>query len=248
MKRIVLGLLVSCTVVTACAAKTKKKRNTREDNEASATSSVAAPPASPSLDIAGDYDIVGTNQNGSPYHGKLTIKSQGEVFQFHWMTGPIEYDGVGVALDRTIGVAFALGRDGKGCSVAHYKSTREGLSGRWGEWGVNRSGTETATRSDGAGIEGLYDVAGTMPSGKDYRGTMKVAADGAGFSFVWDDAEALQGFGLRLDDYVSVGIGTKTCGFVSYRVRPNGLLEGQWASFKTHAVGTEVAKRIPTER
>jgi hypothetical protein len=242
MKPIVLGLLVSCTVVTACATEVKKKRKTYDDEEP-ATSKFAAPPAIPSLDVAGEYDIVGTNPKGSPYRGKLTIKSQGEVFQFHWVTGPIEYDGVGVALDRTIGVAFALGSDGKGCGVAHYKSTREGLSGRWGEWGVNRSGTETATRSDGAGLAGLYDVTGTMPSGKAYRGTMTVAADGAGFSFVWDNSEAHRGFGLRLDDYVSVGIGTETCGFVSYRVKPDGLLEGQWASFNAHAVGTEVAKK-----
>ena len=49
------------------------------------------------------------------------------------MTRPIEYDGIGVALDRTIGVAFALGRDGKGCGVAHSKAKREDLSGRWSQ-------------------------------------------------------------------------------------------------------------------
>jgi hypothetical protein len=247
MNRIGIGLIVFCAILAACGnegnSTKRKKRADRDDrpHTTTATSEERAPPA----DVAGGYTITGTNQNGSPYHGTLDVKAQGDVFQFHWVTGPAEYDGVGVALDQTIGVAFAVGRDGKGCGVAHYKSTLTGLSGRWGEWGVNRSGTETATRRSGPGLAGGYDVTGTMPNGTTYRGALKVAAEGAGFSFDWDGSEAGQGFGIQLGDYVSVGIGTESCGFISYEVGPDGRLAGRWSTFKARAVGTEIAKKRP---
>lgn len=250
MKRIGIGLVVFCAVLAACGnegnSTKRKKRADRNDRPGKTTATAEARATTP--DVAGSYTITGTNQNGSPYHGTLDVKAQGDVLQFHWVTGPTEYDGIGVAFDRTIGVAFAVGLDGKGCRVAHYKSTRTGLSGRWGEWGVNQSGTETATRTSGPGLAGGYDVTSTLPNGKPYRGALKVVAEGAGFSFDWDGSEASQGFGLKLGDYVSVGIGTDSCGFVSYEVGPDGRLAGHWSTFKARAVGTEIAKKRPEKQ
>ena len=52
-------------------------------------------------DIAGDYAVTGSNENGSPYKGTLAVIKHGDVYQFRWNTGK-QYDGVGVPNGATL--------------------------------------------------------------------------------------------------------------------------------------------------
>ena len=76
-----------------------------------------------------------------------------------------------------------------------------------------------------------------------YKGSLTVATQGPGYLFKWNTGDTSEGFGIRRGDVVSVGIGGPECGFVSYDVRPDGSLDGQWSSFQSKAVGTEVATK-----
>lgn len=213
--------------------------------EAGQAAGGVAPPA-PVAEIAGNYSIRGTNPGGgAAYTGSLLITKRDKVYQFSWKSGAQGYDGVGVVTDSTVGVAFANGNDGKGCSVVHYKIDPSGaLAGRWGAWGENASGTENATRDGGAGgLDGTYSVTGSRLDGAAYKGSLTVAAQGAGFLFSWSTGDNSQGFGIRKGSYVSVGIGGEQCGFVAYEIKPDGTLEGQWSSFKSKSIGTEVATK-----
>ena len=205
-----------------------------------------SPTGAAAADIAGDYTVSGTNPGGaSKYTGTLAITKRGEVYQFSWKSGGSSYDGVGVVTDRSVGVAFANGPNGAGCGVVHYKVGPGGaLSGRWGAWGQDHSGAETASpQGSVSGLVGKYDVSGTRLDGKGYKGTLTVAAEGAGFLFDWATGDTSKGFGVKMGDFVSVGIGGDQCGFVAYEIKPDGSLSGQWSSFKSKAIGTEVATK-----
>ena len=231
-------LLGSALAVTALGCGNK-------DAGSQPSSGAAAAPAGPTPEIAGEYTIKGTNPGGGDYGGSLSIAKRGAVYQFACKSGASSYNGVGVQTDSSVGVAFSSAAAGKGCSVAHYKVGADGgLSGRWGEWGIDNSGTETATRSGGgSGLDGKYDITGSRLDGKAYKGTLTVAAQGPGYLFTWVSGETSEGFGVRMGNFVSVGIGGGDCGFVAYEVKPDGTLNGQWSSFKSKAVGTEIATR-----
>jgi hypothetical protein len=172
--------------------------------------------------LAGDYSVKGTNPGGgSNYDGALRITKRGSVLQFSWKSGANAFDGVGVQVESSVGVAFANGKDGKGCSVVHYRLESNGsLQGRWGAWDVDSSGTEKAVRSGvGAGLSGQYDVSGSRLDGKAYKGTLNVGSEGAGFLFNWNTGDLWEGFGVQTGNSISVGIGGAGCGFVSYQVR-----------------------------
>ncbi len=211
--------------------------------------SASSPASSPTtqanpqpLALTGVYDVTGTNPDQSPYTGALEVKRQGSVYQFHWTSSGTSFDGVGVVVDRTVGVAFTPGSDGTGCRVAQYKVAGGNLDGQWGQWGLTDGGTETAKRVSGTGLVGAYDVTGTNLDGSPYAAKLAVTAEGAGFTFSWDGGKE-QGFGIQQGDYVSVGLGGSHCGFVSYQVKADGTLEGKWGDNKARAVGTEVAKK-----
>ncbi len=233
--QVVLGVVLAAAIA-GCGQK---------DSGSQPASGAAAAPAASAPEIAGDYTIQGTNPGGGAYTGTLTIAKRGDVHQFSWKSGPTGYDGVGVQTENSVGVAFSSGSTGKGCSVVHYKVGANGaLTGRWGEWGNNAIGNESAARSGGGtGLDGKYDVTGSRLDGGAYKGTLNVAAQGAGFLFNWNTGDASEGFGIRMGNFVSVGIGGGECGFVSYEIKPDGSLSGQWSSFKSKAIGTEIATR-----
>lgn len=246
MNRLANSSLATCVV---CLSLAVPLAGCGQKDSGSASASNVAPgggatPSGPTPQIAGDYTIKGTNPGGGDYTGSLSITKRGDVYQFSWKSGTATYDGVGVQSESTVGVAFSSGSNGKGCSVVHYKIAPNGaLSGRWGEWGGNASGSENAARTSGTGLDGKYDVTGTRLDGKPYKGSLTVAAQGAGFLFDWNTGDVSQGFGIRMGSFVSVGIGGDQCGFVSYEVKPDGTLNGQWSSFKSKAIGTEVATK-----
>jgi hypothetical protein len=231
---IALALFFAC--VLGCTRLGTKVTNTPSPGSNSSPER-AAPPA----DIAGGYAIVGTNEDGSPYRGALEVIRHGDVYQFRWNAGK-QYDGVGVPNGGVVAVAFTGGSNGKGCGVVSYQVLGDGtLDGRWGYWGVNESGTETATRASGSGLAGDYDVTGKNPNGSGYKATLSITPKAGGYQFAWSNNTS--GFGIKQGNTVSVGIGGSRCAFVAYEIKPNGMLDGVWGGYGSDKTGTEKATK-----
>jgi hypothetical protein len=194
-------------------------------------------------DIAGKYGATGTNENGGGnYIANLLVTKQDEVYQFSWNSQGNKYEGIGVQTDDRVAVSFTNGTDGTGCGVILYKINPDGsLAGKSGYWGANNTETETATRTDGTGLEGIYDVDGTNLKGENYKMKLKVRKQNEGYRFSWTGNNAWEGFGIKQGDTVSVGFGGSKCGFVAYKINSDGSLEGKWGGQGSTAFGTERA-------
>lgn len=236
-KNSLMNCVVAFLLFLACVLGCNKAgiKTANEGNENKST-----PQETPLGDIVGDYTVTGTNENGTPYHGDLKVIKHGSVFEFRWTAGK-EYGGVGVQNDNVVAVAFASGSSGKGCGVVSYQLEADGtLNGKWGYWGVDESGTETADRTSGSGLSGDYNVTGTNPKGTSYKGTLTVSPEGGGYAFNWSNGS--KGFGLKQDQTVSVGIGGSRCGFMFYQIKSKGL-EGVWGGYGSEKTGTERATK-----
>ncbi|HEV7798079.1 MAG TPA: hypothetical protein VGO73_07980 [Pyrinomonadaceae bacterium] len=192
-------------------------------------------------DIAGDYAIVGTNEDGSAYRGGLKIIKHGDVFQFRWDAGK-QYDGVGVQKGNVVAVAFTGGRNGEGCGVVSYQLLAGGaLDGNWGYWGHDEMGTEKATRTSGSDLAGDYNVTGKNPNGNGYKAELSIKPKAGGYQFAWSNNTS--GFGIKQGNTVSVGIGGSRCAFVAYEIQPGGMLDGVWGGYGSSKTGTEKATK-----
>jgi hypothetical protein len=186
----VLALLLLAGIVLGCKSTTTSTStstsNTKEESSKGTNSnpnSSAKKTSAPAPDIAGKYNITGTNPEGGVYKGTLEVITRGDVYQFRWNAGT-QYDGVGVQNGSIIAVAYANGADGKGCGVVDYDITGDGsLSGKWGYWGVNDAGTESATRTSGSSLVGEYEATGKNPDGKQYKDNLTVEPAGNLYRF-----------------------------------------------------------------
>ena len=232
---ITLSLFVTSVLGWSNSARMPPSTSAAPANNSSANQTTA--PA----EIAGSYDVTGTNEDGSAYKGALEIIKHGEAYQFRWNAGK-QYDGVGIENGGVVAVAFTEGTDGKACGVVTYKVLGDGtLDGKWGYWGVNEAGTEKATRTTGSGLAGTYNTIGKNPDGREYKGKLSIAPEAGGYKFAWNNDSA--GFGIRQGDTVSVGIGGSRCAFVAYEIKPNGMLDGIWGGYGSLKTGTEKATK-----
>jgi len=234
--------LVAAALFTAGFACNSSDSGTSNGNSSSNNSTTTKD--KPSHDIAGDYTTTGTNPDGKKFTTNLTITPHDDVYQFSWTSGKSQNEGVGVMTDNEVAVAFTDGASGKGCGVVLYKIVSPGnMDGKVGYWGKNTMETETAIRKTGSGddLDGVYNISGKNPDGKDYSGTLTIIQSGAGYTFDWDAGTAISGFGVRADQYVAVGFGGKQCAFVGYDVQSNGTLEGKWGNQASRKFGTETA-------
>lgn len=214
-----------------------KASNPSSASSSNSNSSNTAP--APKPNIAGNYSITGTNPDGGSYKGTLEVITRGDVYQFRWDAGS-QYDGVGVQNGNVIGVSYTTGSNGKGCGVVDYDIQGDGtLEGKWGYWGQNEMGTETATRTSGSGLEGEYDGTGRNPDGKQYKVKLTVEPAGNLYHFVWSNNS--DGVGIKRGNNVAVGIGGSRCGFVVYQVQSDGSLDGIWGGGGSDKTGTEKA-------
>lgn len=230
-----LGLLVASVLGCSRAGADENKAKPAESN----SEPVAA--IANAADIAGDYEIVGTNEDGSPYKGALKVIRHGDVYQFRWDAGK-QYDGVGIPNGNAVAVAFTGGTDGQGCGVVIYQALAGGtLDGKWGYWGVNEMGTEKASLKTGSALNGDYNVTGKNPNGNGYTAQLSVAPRSGGYQFAWTNGAS--GFGIKQGNNVSVGIGGPRCAFVAYEIKSNGVLDGVWGGYGSEKTGTEKATK-----
>ena len=242
MVALVLGLFIACVIGcksggTTSSSTASSSSNTADKTEGKTDSKTAASPPN----IAGKYNVAGSNPDGARYKGTLEVIARGDVYQFRWNAGT-QYDGVGVANANVVAVAFANGSDGKGCGVVDYNIQDDGsLDGKWGYWGVNEAGSEKATRASGSGLEGEYDASGKNPGGKEYKAKLTVEPAGNLYRFVWSNNT--DGVGIKQGNNVAVGIGGARCGFVAYEIRSDGTLDGIWGGYGSDKTGTEKATK-----
>jgi hypothetical protein len=231
-----LPLLVACVMGSSKAGAISPKTHSVTKESSAAQEAPTTP-----TEIAGDYAIVGTNEDGSAYKGALKVIKHGDVYQFRWDAGT-QYAGVGVPNGNVVAVAFTAGSSGKGCGVVSYHVLADGtLDGKWGYWGANESGTERATHTSGSGLSGDYNVTGTNPDGTAYQARLAVTPKGTGYAFVWSNNSS--GFGIKQGNTVSVGIGGSRCAFVAYEIKPGGMLDGVWGGYGSDKTGTEKATK-----
>jgi len=225
--------VIGCKSGTSVITPADRNESPKNANTANTTAALA--------EIGGKYNVLGSNPNGTTYKGTLEIIPHGDVYQFRWNAGT-QYDGVGVQNGEVVAVAFANGADGKGCRVIDYTIGSDGaLNGKWGYWGVNERGSETAARTSGSVLEGEYDVIGKNPDGKGYKAKLSVEPAGNLYKFSWSNNT--EGIGIKQGENVAVGIGGARCGFVAYEIRSDGTLDGGWGGFGVEKTGTEKATK-----
>ena len=238
---IALMLFFACVVACKSTGSSTSTSSSQPSNASSSSSSSSKNSATAPPNIAGKYNVAGTNPNGSAYKGTLEVIPHGDVYQFRWSAGN-QSDGVGVVNGDVVAVAFASGANGKGCGVVDYNINGDGsLDGRWGYWGTDESGTETATRSSGSGLEGEYDGTGKNPTGTTYKVKIMVESAGNLYHFTWSNNT--EGVGIKQGDNVAVGIGGEHCGFVAYEIKSDGTLDGIWGGYGSDKTGTEKATK-----
>ena len=243
---LLIACVIGCKMSSSGSSSTSNssgndKSDSSNSSSSNSSSSTASSAPAPAPDVAGHYNIVGTNPNGATYKGTLEVITRGDVYQFRWNAGT-QYDGVGVQNGKIVAVAFANGADGKGCGVVDYDMKGDGtLDGKWGYWGTNEAGTETATRTSGSGLEGEYDGTGKNPDGRQYKVKLTVEPAGSLYHFVWSNNS--DGVGIKRGDNVAVGIGGSRCGFVMYEVQSDGTLDGMWGGGGSDKTGTERARK-----
>lgn len=231
---LVIGLVLGCKSTTTSSSTSTGNNDAPKSTNSSNTSATAP-------DIAGNYNITGTNPEGGQYKGTLEVITRGDVYQFRWSAGT-QYDGVGIQNGKMVAVAFANGADGTGCGVVDYDIRSDGsLNGKWGYWGTNESGTESARRTSGSGLPGEYDASGKNPDGKTYQAHLTVESAGNLFHFTWSNNT--DGVGIKRGDNVAVGIGGRRCGFVVYQAQSDGSLDGIWGGGGSDKTGTEKATK-----
>lgn len=204
----------------------------------------SAPP--PTRELSGDYKVTGTDAGGNPaYTGALTIRNEGDGYRFRWTTTQESHDGVGVQMGDAVAVSYARTGGGKGCGVVLYRLAPDGgLTGRIARWGEYMFGSETATRVDGTGFEGTYEVKGSTAAGEQYTGALKISKNGDGYLFEWKGtSKPFVAFGTWQGPVAAASFGGKQCSFMLFDVEPDGDLDGHWGGQKSLSFGTEIAER-----
>jgi hypothetical protein len=200
-----------------------------------------APP--PTL-ATGNYDVVGSNPDGSVYGGVLQITRSGAIYEFFWDTGTTF---LGEAIQRGDKVAVAYPSDV--CQIALYDVSPDGtLEGEWVNYEGTDLGSEVAVPDGGGGgIAGTYSYTGTLPDGSDYEGTMTITAAGDLYEVVQNQVDfeggPLYSVGIARGQSLAMSYGPEgTCGVVIYTLEPDGSLDGLWGTFGVStAAGTETA-------
>jgi hypothetical protein len=235
------ALLLASVIGCKMSSSTNSASNTTNTTDQPKNSNNSTRSSAPAPNIAGKYNVVGSNPNGGNYKGTLDVIAHGDVYQFRWNAGT-QYDGVGIQNESVVAVAYANGTNGKGCGVVDYDIRDDGaLDGKWGYWGVDEAGSESATRTSGSALEGEYDATGKNPDGKQYKAKLTVEPAGNLYRFVWSNNT--DGVGIKRGNNVAVGIGGSRCGFVVYQVESDGSLDGVWGGGGSDKTGTEKATK-----
>src|SRR5207248_11308642 len=83
---LLIACVIGCKMSSSGSSSTSgSSTNDKSDSPKSSSASSSAP--APAPDVAGHYNIVGTNPNGATYKGTLEVITRGDVYQFRWNAG-----------------------------------------------------------------------------------------------------------------------------------------------------------------
>src|SRR3989442_5060168 len=122
---LLLASVIGCKMSSSTNSTSNSSNSNSNDKPKNSNTSTTTTPAAPAHDIAGKYNVVGSNPEGGQYKGTLEVIMRGDVYQFRWNAGT-QYDGVGVQNGNIVAVAFANGENGKGCGVVDYDIASNG--------------------------------------------------------------------------------------------------------------------------
>jgi hypothetical protein len=106
--------------------------------------SIAAPDSQP--DLAGVYECVGTNPDGTQYQGVVQIEKTRDTFSVKWGLSDGVVTGVGIVSDGLLAVSYFGGAP----AVVLYKIEGNRLIGHWTMGAEGTVYAETLTKSDSA--------------------------------------------------------------------------------------------------
>ncbi|MHB8628813.1 MAG: WD40 repeat domain-containing protein [Aggregatilineales bacterium] len=200
----------------------------------------AATPAQAKSDLAGNYQVSGTNPDGSVYQGTLAVTQTGATYQFSWTTSGAAVEGIGIQHGNIVAVGY-----GVGCGLTAYVIRPDGsLDGQWGVVGQQQIGTERAARNDSfTTLEGSYNVTGTLQNGTAYKGTATIEKTGSTYQVTWTTGNPYVGVGIVRGNVLGVGFGAQGCGIAVYQGQADGSLDGQWGLIGQQQTGAEKAIR-----
>jgi len=133
-----LMLLVAGVIGCKMSSSTSSNNANSNSNDAAKNSNQAASTTTstaPAPNIAGKYNVTGSNPTGSVYKGTLEVIAHGDVYQFRWNAGA-QYDGVGIQNANIVAVAYTTGQNGQGCGVVDYDIKSDGALEGNGATGV----------------------------------------------------------------------------------------------------------------
>ena len=154
-------------IILGCSTSKKPTEITKESANNSVPNATPKELNAKSSELAGTYSVDGTGVDGKSYKGEILVTKRDAVHQMSWKIGADSYDGVAVQSGNTLAAAYTTGTDGKGCGAVIYKINDDNsLEGKWGEWGINEMGTETAAPvGDLKGSVGAFNISGKNPNG-----------------------------------------------------------------------------------
>ncbi|MVM39291.1 hypothetical protein GO730_19865 [Spirosoma sp. HMF3257] len=168
--------------------------------------------------------------DGKSYDGTLTISRIGQSFSVDWKTTAGNYRGLGLMADGKLFVGYGL-NGGYGIVVYKMNTASQRIEGIWTASGLDgATGTESLT-----GRDGNYDLVGTNPDGRPYRGKLTLQKTGDTFQAQWQVANQVYngvGFMTRSPgggDYLVIAYGPgQAFGVVEY-VMAGNKASGRWA-------------------
>src|SRR5438874_3180022 len=132
------ALLIACVIgckMSSSGSSSTSGSSTNDKSDSpkspSSNSSSSASSSAPAPDVAGHYNVVGTNPNGATYKGTLEVITRGDVYQFRSNAGT-QYGVIGVQDGKVVARPFADGRADKGRGGCGYVMNGDGaLDGEW---------------------------------------------------------------------------------------------------------------------
>jgi hypothetical protein len=135
--------------------------------------------------LAGEWDALGTSDNGDEYRSVLTVTGSASDTKgkFNSERGEVTLDGIKVG-GKKVDLSFALQFDGNSTptTIEAQVADNDTLKGNWiiknAEGEVAATGPWTATRKPTFTIAGDWAIVATLPDGGEYKGTISIAQNG----------------------------------------------------------------------
>lgn len=203
-----------------------------------------------SVDFSGVYAI-----HGPGYTGTLTIRRAGDGYNLCWeLSSGSVYYGNGLAMGDVLGAVCAV-EGHRHTRVLAYKKEADGLSGLAARMDGDKLGCEKTANAErikasNHPLTGAYNVQGSHPNEKPYKGEMTLERTGATYTVRCraSDGSGYCGTGFAVDDVFVTGYSNAMgVGIAVYEIK-SSVLEGCWLYTDYSRLATTSQIRAGRER